>query len=342
MKAEVARFQAPVLWRGLWQILSTWAGFLGLCAAMYATLGTSYWLTLVLAVIAAGFVVRIFIIQHDCGHGSFFRSRRANDTLGLLCSLVTLTPYADWRRQHAGHHAIWNDLDRRRSGSDIYSTCLTVAEYRQLARWDRLVYRVSRHPFVALGILPPLIFLFLYRVPFDTPRHQRRERRAVYLTNVAIAVVIGALGLILGFRHVLEVQLPIMLIASMIGVMLFSVQHRFETAVWLRRSDWNPQSASLDGASYLRLPRVLQWFSGNIGFHHVHHLNPRIPNYRLSQCHAAIPALQRGPVLTLAGAWRSLSLALWDEDRKRMIDFRKARGLLDQGPRIANFKEDQS
>ncbi len=290
---------------------------------MYATLGTSFLLTFALAVLAAGFVIRLFIIQHDCGHGSFFRSRRANDALGLLCSLVTLTPYADWRRQHAGHHAIWNDLDQRLSGSDIYSTCLTVAEYRSLTGWNRLTYRVSRHPFVALCILPPLIFLFLYRVPFDTPRHHRRERRAVYLTNVAIAVVICALGLTLGFESVLLVQLPILVIASIFGVMLFSVQHRFETAVWLRRSEWTLQTASLEGASYLRLPGVLRWFTGNIGFHHVHHLNPRIPNYLLPQCHAAIPVLQRAPALTLAGAWRSLSLGLWDEHRQRMTNFRE-------------------
>jgi omega-6 fatty acid desaturase (delta-12 desaturase) len=324
-KAEMAPFQAPVLWRALWQIASSWVGFVGLCAAMYATFGTSFWLTLVLAFVAAGFLVRIFIIQHDCGHGSFFRSRRANDALGLLCSLVTLTPYADWRRQHAGHHAVWNNLDRRLSGSDIFANCLTVAEYRALSGWNRLTYRISRHPLVALGLLPPLIFLFLYRVPFDTPRHHRRERRGVYLTDAAVALVVGALGLSLGFERVLLVQLPIMAIASIIGVTLFSVQHRFETASWRRRPDWTLLGASLEGASYLRLPGVLQWFTGNIGFHHVHHLNPRIPNYRLPQCHAAIPALQRVPALTLAGAWRSLSLALWDEQRQKLTGFQGAR-----------------
>jgi omega-6 fatty acid desaturase (delta-12 desaturase) len=216
---------------------------------------------------------------------------------------------------------MWNNLDRRSSGADIYSMCLTVVEYRNLPRVRRLLYRVSRHPLIAVGLLPPLIFLVLYRFPFDTPRGWRRERASVYLTDIAIGGAVVGLGLTLGADRVLLVQLPIMLIASVIGVMLFSVQHRFETAIWLRAAEWNPEEAALLGSSFLRLPRLLQWFTGNIGFHHVHHLNPRVPNYRLAACHAAIPELQRTPVLTLAGAWRSLSLGLWDEERRRMVDF---------------------
>jgi omega-6 fatty acid desaturase (delta-12 desaturase) len=325
LKAAVAGFQAPILSTGLWQIASSILPFVALCALMYASLAASYWLTLGLAVVAAGFVVRIFVIQHDCGHGSFFKSRRANEALGRLCSIITLTPYAHWRRQHAGHHAVWNDLDRRWSGSDIYSTCLTVAEYRALAPRDRLLYRLTRHPLIAMMVLPPLIFLFLYRVPFDTRKTWKRERRAVYETNLAIAAVIVGLGLMVGFERVLLVQVPVMVIASIAGVCIFSVQHRFEAALWQRQGRWNFEAAALRGSSYFRLPRLLQWFTANIGFHHIHHLNPRIPNYRLAACHAAIPALWRVQTLTIWSGLRALSFVLWDESRQRMVTFRTAR-----------------
>lgn len=285
----------------------------------------SYALTLALAVPAAGFVVRIFIIQHDCGHGAFFRSRRANTIVGTLCSMVTLAPYASWRRQHAGHHANWNNLDRRLSGLDIYSSCLTTAEYRSLNVWRRMAYRASRHPLVSLVILPPLVFLLLYRVPFDTPKAWTKERRAVHLTNLALLGLVLALGLTLGFRPVLMVQLPICVIAAVFGVFLFSLQHRFEHTLWARQEEWDFVAASLQGSSYLKLPKLLQWFTGNIGFHHVHHLNPRIPNYWLQACHDANPALQRAPVLTLRSGLGSVRYALWDEQQGGMVPFRARR-----------------
>jgi acyl-lipid omega-6 desaturase (Delta-12 desaturase) len=288
---------------------------------MYASLGLSYGITLALAVPAAGFVVRIFIIQHDCGHGAFFRSRRANAIIGTLCSLVTLAPYAHWRRQHARHHANWNNLDRRLSGLDIYSSCLTTDEYRNLDAWRRAAYRVSRHPLVSLVTLPPLVFLLLYRVPFDTPRRWKTERGAVHLTNLALLGLVLALGFTLGFRQVLMVQLPICVMAAIFGVFLFSLQHRFEHTLWARREDWNFVAASVQGSSYLKLPRSLQWITGNIGFHHVHHLNPRIPNYRLQACHDANPVLQTAPVLTLWSGLRSVRYALWDEHQGRMVPF---------------------
>jgi acyl-lipid omega-6 desaturase (Delta-12 desaturase) len=324
LRAAVARFQAPRLAAGLWQIGSSLTAFLAVCMAMYVTFGWSYALTLALSVVAAGLVVRIFVIQHDCGHGSFFSSRRANDAVGRLCSLITLTPYANWRRQHAGHHAVWNDLDRRWSGADIYSTCLTVAEYRTLTPWKRLCHRVTRHPLVTILILPPLIFLLLYRVPFDTPKSWRRERADVYLTDIAIAALILGLGLLVGFQRVLLVQAPIMVIASICGVWLFAVQHRFEGVQWQQHGQWSFEAASLRGSSYLRLPPVLRWFTANIGFHHIHHLNPHVPNYRLAACHAALPALQGATTLTLRDGLRALSFVLWDESRRAMITFRMA------------------
>jgi len=324
-KDAAAPFQSPILVESLGQFASSFGGFLCTCAAMYLTVGISYWITLPLAVVAAGFLVRIFIIQHDCGHGSFFRSRRANHALGLLCSLLTLTPFAAWRRQHAGHHRIWNDLDRRMSGVDLYSSCLTVAEYQALSPWRRRWYRLTRHPLVANLLLPPFIFLVLYRVPFDTPKDWRRERRAVYVTDLALLALIGGLGFVVGFDRVAAVQLPVMVVASIIGVWLFSVQHRFEHTRWVRHSDWRFSDAAMQGSSHLRLPRILRWFTGNIGFHHIHHLNPRIPNYRLQECHDANPMLQTAPVLTLWSGLKQVRFALWDAERGRMVSCRSVR-----------------
>lgn len=328
IRQSMRQFQAPDFGTSLMQAVISFGGFFATWAAMYALSDVSYWISLSLAPLAAGFLVRIFIIQHDCGHLSFFAGRRANNVLGFACSLLTLTPYASWRRQHAGHHGIWNDLDRRQSGADIYSSCLTVAEYRALSPLRRWGYRVSRHPVVANILLPPLIFLGLYRIPFDTPKTWRHERRAVYVTNAALVVMFGGLGLLLGFTEVAIIQLPIIVGASIIGVWLFSVQHRGELAQWARHDDWDPVSASLQGSNYLRLPAVLQWFTGNIGYHHVHHLNPGIPNYRLQDCHEAIPALRDVPTLSFREGLRALWYVLWDDDRGRMVTCREADSII--------------
>jgi len=313
-------FEAPAMGASLVQIATSVGLFIGACAAMYWSLQLSYAVTLFLAIPTGALLVRVFIIQHDCGHGSFFVSPRANTLTGMFCSILTLTPYANWRRQHAGHHANWNNLDKRYSGSDIYSACLTVREYLGLTPWKRLFYRIPRHPLVAHVLLPPLVFLFLYRVPFDTPKNWSRERLAVYCTNVALAILICALGLVVGFHAVLLVQLPVMVVTSIIGVWLFAVQHRFDDSLWARQSDWRFKKAALEGSSYLKLPKLLQWFTGNIGFHNVHHLAPRIPNYRLEACYRQNPELHEN-ALTIAEAFRSIRLALWDEDKKRLVGF---------------------
>jgi len=318
----VAAFQHPIVGRSLWQLATSLGGFLVTCAAMYLCLGISLWVSLPLSVLAAGFLVRIFIIQHDCGHGAFFRSQRANNIIGSLCSVMTLTPYAFWRRQHARHHGSWNNLDRRAaSGLDIYSSCMTVSEYHRLGRWQQWLYRLSRHPIVSHLILPPAVFLLLYRIPFDAAKGWNHERRAIHVTNLALVGLFGGLGLAIGFDRVLAVQLPIMVFASIIGVWLFSVQHRFVRTLWVSDADWSFAEAALRGSSHLRLPRILQWFTGNIGFHHIHHLNPRIPNYRLEDCHRTIGGLQSAPVLTLRTAITTLRYALWDDDLGRMVKF---------------------
>ena len=311
-----------MLARSLSQVATSFGGFLVTSVAVYVLLGVSVWMALPLLPLAAGFLVRIFIIQHDCGHGSFFRSRRANNILGSICSLMTLTPYAFWRRQHARHHGSWNNLDRRAaSGLDIYSSCLTLTEYVQLGSWRRRLYRLAYNPVVSHLMLPPLVFFLLYRVPFDAAKEWRRERRAVYVTNLALACFIGGLGFIVGFGRIAAVQVPIMVVASIIGVWLFSIQHRFEHTSWATEAEWSFTTAALTGSSYLRLPRILQWFSGNIGFHHVHHLSSRIPNYRLEECHNALPDLQAAPILTLRSAIGTLRHALWDEQLGRMVRF---------------------
>jgi omega-6 fatty acid desaturase (delta-12 desaturase) len=325
LKAVAAHFQHPVPRTARRQLATTFLPLLALLGAIHAGLALGWWPVLpLLALPAAGLVVRVFALQHDCGHGSLFSSRGMNDAVGRLCSLFTFTPYGHWRRQHAGHHAVWNDLDGRDRGADIYSTCATVAEYQALGRWHRLGYRAARHPLVAQFLLPPLVFLALYRIPFDTPAAWQRERRGVHLTNLALAICYGGLGLLLGFGQVALVIVAVMVPASIAGVWLFSVQHRFEGVRWARHAEWDPVTASLEGSSFLRLPPPLRWLTGALGFHHVHHLAPRIPNYRLKDCHDAHPAFAAARVITLWEALTAPRHVLWDEVASRMVTFAEA------------------
>lgn len=322
LRKTLGRFQATCRNAVVQQVATSLGGYIAVLAAMVALAGISPWLALVPAPVAAGLLVRVFIIQHDCGHGSFLASRRANDALGFACSLLTLTPYAAWRRQHAGHHGMWNNLDRRETGADIYSTCLTVAEYRALPPLRRLAYRASRHPLIANLVLPPLVFLVLYRFPFDMPKHWKRERRSVLATNLALAGLYGGLGVLIGYGTLALVWLPVVAIGAILGVWLFSVQHRAPGAVWLRDGEWSLARAALESSTYLRLPAVLRWFSGNIGFHHIHHLDPRIPNFRLRDCHEAIRMRVRG--MSLRQGLLAPLYTLWDEERGRMVTCRAA------------------
>ena len=324
LRVAVVPFENPSLKLGVLQLVTSIGLYLATIAAMYWSLQVSYWLTLALAFPASGFLVRTFIVQHDCGHGSFLRSPLANNVIGTVCGVLTLAPYWSWRRQHAQHHANWNNLDRRESGADIYSTCLTVKEYRAYTPWQRLLYRLPRHPALAHIVFPPLIFALLYRFPFDMPNSWKAERRSVVMTNIAILVWVVGLGLWLGFTSVLLVHLPVIAITTICGVWLFSVQHRFDTARWLRQGDWSFHEASLRGTSYLRLPRVLQWLTGNIGFHHIHHLAPRVPNYRLEACYASDSLLQVENPQSLRSGLGATRLTLWDEDRQQLVPFKAA------------------
>jgi omega-6 fatty acid desaturase (delta-12 desaturase) len=317
-----SRLQYPDLGRSLWQVANSFIPFVLICAILYATPHLSWWVRPVLWVVAAGFLIRIFIIQHDCGHGAFFRSRRHNDYLGWVCSLFTLAPYAQWRRHHAQHHGNWNNLDRR-GGVDLYVTCMTLDEYAVLPRWAKARYRLVRSPLISLILLPPLVFIGLYRIPFDSPQEKRRERIGVYLTTLGFAAQLLILGWAFGFSQVLATLFPISAIAATVGVWLFSLQHRFEFSWWARQASWTADDAALQGSSYLKLPRILQWFTGNIGFHHVHHFNPRVPNYRLEACHNALPTLQGAPVLSLWVGLNTWRYALWDEVAGVMVPFPK-------------------
>lgn len=321
-RKTAAAFAQPDGRRAILQLATSLGPFITGYVAMYLVLPISWPIGLVLALPTGALLVRVFIIQHDCGHGSFFASRCANTMVGRLCSLMTLTPFACWSRQHAQHHAAWNDLDRGTgSGTDMYSACLTVRAYRALTPRQRLLYRLPRHPLVANVLLPPLIFILIYRLPFDTPRAWIRERQSVHFTNLTLVILLGVLTMLIGWREVLLVQLSIIVVASILGVWLFSLQHRFETAHWMASGDWTFVEAALHGSSWLRLPPPLNWLTGNIGFHHVHHLNPRVPSYRLRQAHNAVQKVCPVLPLSLRGGLRALRLTLWDEASGRLARF---------------------
>jgi omega-6 fatty acid desaturase (delta-12 desaturase) len=306
--------------RSLFQLTTTAVPFIALLVLMAVTTEGSYWLTLLLAIPTAGLLVRLFIIQHDCGHGSYFKSRLANDFLGRALCVLTLTPYGHWKKGHAIHHAANGNLDRRGRG-DVET--LTVAEYQALSPLKRLGYRLYRGPLVMVLLGAPINFLLLQRLPTGSAFRDRDARRSILSLNAALVVAFGLPMLVIGVGPVLATYLPVMIIASWIGNWLFYVQHQFEDTYWEQDHDWSFHEAALIGSSYFKLPPILQWFSGNIGLHHIHHLSSRIPNYRLQACFDAAPELSRfAKRITLReslGCWR---LALWDEQRRLLVRFR--------------------
>jgi acyl-lipid omega-6 desaturase (Delta-12 desaturase) len=311
------RYQQPDTWRSLWQLTNSVIPYLVFWVLMIWSLRVSYLLTLALSVLAAGFLVRIFIIFHDCGHGSFFKSRKANDAVGIFTGLFTFTPYYRWRRDHAIHHASAGDLDRRGTG-DVMT--LTVDEYLALPAWRRRIYAFWRHPLILFTL--GSFFSFTVGGRFSSRGSGRRERMGVWYTNLLLAGLIALMIALIGWKAFLLIQIPIMFIAASVGVWLFYVQHNFEGTYWERHQNWDFYKAAIHGASYYQLPAVLQWFTGNIGFHHIHHLSSRIPNYFLARCLRENPAFQVKPI-TLRSSLRSLRLRLWDEQSRRMIGFKE-------------------
>jgi omega-6 fatty acid desaturase (delta-12 desaturase) len=313
-------YAEPRFGRSLVDLATSVVPYLALSTAMYLTLGVSYLLVLALAIPAAGFLVRTFILFHDCSHGSFLRSKRANQWLGTVLGLFVYSPFLRWRHDHAIHHATSGDLERR-GGGDVRT--LTVGEYEALPFKARLGYRLMRNPLVMFGIGPIAALLVGPRVVARDARP--RMRRSVIGTNIALAVLIGGLCWLLGWRDFLLVQAPTVMLAGAAGIWLFYVQHQFEDAYWEDTASWSYAEAALRGSSYLKLPKILQFFSGNIGLHHVHHLNARIPNYNLQRAHDENAIFDNVPTLSLMDGMRAIRLKLWDEDRGRLVTFAQAR-----------------
>ncbi len=320
--ALLSRYREPSPRRSAFELAVTSAAFVVTWIVMWATLGFGYWLTLLMAVPAAGFLVRLFLIQHDCGHGTLFRKRSTNDWIGRVLGTLTLTPYDCWRRSHNIHHASSGNLQLRGIG-DIDT--LTVREYISAPRWERLRYRFYRHPLVMFGLGPAYLFLLQHRLPVGLMRKGWLPWVSTMATNAAIAVLVCAMIWLVGARPFLLVHLPITLLAASIGVWLFYVQHQFEETTWAEASTWNLHEAALHGSSHYDLPGVLRWFTANIGIHHVHHLCSRIPFYRLPQVLRDHPELAKMGRITLLESLRCVRFALWDEKRRRLISFGELR-----------------
>jgi acyl-lipid omega-6 desaturase (Delta-12 desaturase) len=319
-KAIVAPFQVPSIPKAVWQVVNTFGSYIALWVLMYWSLSISWWLTIPLAILAGLIVIRVFIIFHDCGHGSFFKSRLANDIAGFLAGVITFTPYYHWRWEHSLHHGAAGDLDRRGTG-DIWT--MTVEEYLRSTRWKRFAYRLARNPFVLFVAAP--VFLFLVRQRFPSPGAKPRERNSVWWMNGAILIMVAGMCWLFGWKTYLLLQLIVTMVSGAAGVWLFYVQHQFEDVYWERGGDWDYTQAALQGSSFYKLPAVLRWFSGNIGFHHIHHLSPRIPNYNLRRCHESHPLFRNVKPLTVRRSLKSLAYRLWDEQRGRLVGFRELR-----------------
>ncbi len=318
---DLMRYREPRGRRALFELVVTAGALLLSWVLMLLSLKVGYWLTLPLAIPTAGFLVRLFMIQHDCGHGSFFRQRFLNDWTGRAIGVLTLTPYDCWNRNHAVHHASSGNLDRRGVG-DILT--LTVGEYLSRSPLGRLAYRVYRHPFVMFGVGPAYLFLLQHRLPFEQMRMGWRPWISAMATNAAIALLAGVSIWLVGAGPFLAVHLPVVLLAASIGVWLFYIQHQFEFVVWSRSDCWRPAEAALLGSCHYDLPGVLRWFTANIGVHHVHHLNSRIPSYRLRHVLRDHPDLHDVGRVTLRQSLRGIYLSLWDETQQRLVAFGEA------------------
>lgn len=307
----VAQYAHTDLRKALWQVANSVLPYLALFGIAIWSVKISLWLTVPLAVLTAGFMMRTFIIFHDCGHGSFFKSQRANDGLGIATGILTFTPYYRWKHYHARHHATAGDLDRRGAG-DVYT--MTVREYLDAPWWKKVSYRVMRNPFAMFLIGAPLIFAIVERIP---TAGGKRETASVWWTNLALAVIITVMILLFGWRDYLIVQGLVLFFGASVGVWLFYVQHNFEGVYWERHANWDYFEASLQGSSFYQLPAVLQWFSGNIGFHHIHHLGPKIPSYNLPKAYRENPLFHVKP-LTLRSSLRCLKWRVYDEANRRL------------------------
>jgi omega-6 fatty acid desaturase (delta-12 desaturase) len=305
------------------QLLNTLPPFFLFWVAAYMSLSVSYWLTLFFAILASGFVIRIFIVFHDCCHQSFFKSRKANEILGTITGILTMFPYHQWKHSHAIHHSASSNLDKRGIG-DMW--LLTIDEYMASSRWKRIAYRAYRNPLVMFGIGPIATFVVSYR--FNVKGAKRSERINTWVTNISILALYSLLCWAIGWQNFILIQAPIFWISGALGIWLFYVQHQFEDSYFEHEEDWSYVKAAVEGSSYYKLPKVLQWITGNIGFHHVHHLSPRVPNYNLEQAHNAVPPLQHATTVTLAASLKAINFRLWDEENKKFVSFKHIKHLL--------------
>lgn len=320
LKKHVAPFEKTDTKASIGQILNTLLPLLALWYAAYLSLAVSYWVTLPIIIVASGFMVRTFILFHDCCHQSFFKSRRANDILGTILGVVTLVPYQQWKNTHSIHHSTSSNLDKRGTG-DIW--ILTVEEYIASPLWRRIVYRIYRNPVVVFGIGPIGVFLIQYR--FNRKGAKRKEIIGNYLTNALIVGTYAFIVWAIGWQAFLMIQGPIFLLSGSMGIWMFYVQHQFEDSYFEKEEEWSYVKAAVDGSSYYKLPLLLQWITGNIGFHHVHHLSPKIPNYHLEQAHNASIPLQKATTITFAISLKSLRYRLWDSNNKTFVGFKELR-----------------
>ncbi|MFA2811428.1 fatty acid desaturase [Bacillus mycoides] len=323
LKKQVAPFEKSTAKKSVWQIINTVVPFIILWYLAYKSLSVSYWLALVPAVLAAGFMTRVFIIFHDCTHHSFFKSRRVNRIVGTCMGVLTLFPFDQWGHEHSVHHATSGNLDKRGTG-DIWT--LTVNEYLAAPFRLRLAYRLYRNPFVMFGLGP--IYVFLLKNRFNRKGARKKERMNTYLTNVLIVALVGLLCWALGWQSFLLVHGSIFLIAGSIGIWLFYVQHTFEDSYFEEDKDWEYVKAAVEGSSFYKLPKILQFLTGNIGFHHVHHLSPRVPNYKLEEAHNNTLPLKNVPTITLATSLRSIRFRLWDEQNNNFVTFKDVKKLV--------------
>lgn len=311
-RTVVAKYAQPDLWRSIWQLLNTLVPYFVLFYLSMRSLEISFWLTLPLSILTAGFMVRTFIIFHDCGHGSFFKSRQANKWVGRITGFLVFTPYQRWTHDHAIHHATAGNLDKRGKG-DVYT--MTVQEYLEAPWWKRFGYRIMRQPVFMFFFGSLIVFVITQRIP---PGKGKREIASVWWTNLALAIWITLMSFLFGWQAYLTVQLLVIFFGASVGIWLFYVQHNFEGAYWERHDKWDFLNAGLQGSSFYKLPAVLQWFTGNIGFHHIHHLSPKIPNYKLPKAFKENPVFHVKP-LTLWSSFKSLTLRLYDEKTRKMV-----------------------
>lgn len=320
--ARLKPFENPNTMRAVWQLATTFIPYLAIVVLMFVTIRADlpYWVTLLLAVPAGAFLVRLFIIFHDCCHGSYLRSRLAMRVIGNILGVLTFTPFGEWRHSHGIHHSTAGNLDRRGVG-DVWT--MTIDEYHASSRWTRLKYRVYRNPVAMFGVGPLIMFLIAQRFPGANAK--KKQIASVWFTNAMILAIVATAWFTIGIGTYAMIQIPVMAIAGAAGIWLFYVQHQFDPTYWARSDEWESLDAALHGSSYYKLPAILQWFSGNIGLHHIHHLRPRIPNYNLPRALAAIPELELEQPLTIAKSITSIPLNLWDEANKRLVTFRGLR-----------------